>query len=105
MKFDDQFTDPSLFDRLHTKGPVAVAVDRAGDGNLSGEIEYEAGDGDVLALGNLEPQLLFDAIDVGLTVDQPAMLSDTYDGRLFVFVELVVEIRSEERRVGKECRS
>ena len=45
--------------------------------------------------GIVDAEGLFELVDVGLTVDQPAVLADTHDRRLLVLVELVVEIADE----------
>jgi len=51
--------------------------------------------GDVLALGNRNAERLFHLVDVGLSVDEPAVLTNANDCRLFVFVELVIQIADQ----------
>jgi hypothetical protein len=38
------------------------------------------------------PSIFFDAVDVGLSVNEPAVLTDAHDRGFFVLVELVVEV-------------
>src|ERR1017187_1221937 len=85
-------TNPTTFHRLHSKCPILVCVSRAGLRYFPGQIENESGDGDVLAFGNRNAERLFHFIDVGLPVDEPAVLADAHDRRFLVFVELVVQV-------------
>jgi len=70
---DHDLADSSTFDRLHSKRPVLVGVDRSGLGYHTRQIEDETGEGDVLALGNRNAERLFHLVDVGLSVDEPAV--------------------------------
>src|SRR3984957_20145382 len=92
---DDYFTDASFLDRLHAKRPVLVGIGRTRLGDLTGEVQDETGNGDVLAFGNRDAERLFDLIDVGLSVDEPPILADPHDGRFLVLVELVVQVTDQ----------
>src|SRR3984957_19344264 len=73
---DDDLTDASFLNGLHTKRPVFIGVGGTGLGDLTGEIEDKSGDGDVFALGYRDTECLFDLVDVRLSVDEPSVLSD-----------------------------
>src|ERR1700722_17512579 len=61
---NDDLADPSFLDRLHPKGPVLVGVGGPRLRDLTGQIEDESGDRDVLALGNRDAEGLFHFVDV-----------------------------------------
>src|ERR1700677_2440640 len=92
---NDEFADAPLFDGLYAKRPVAVRERRAGHRDLARQVEHEPRDGDVLTFGNLQSQLLFDPINVGLAVHEPTVLANAHDRGLVVFVKLVVEVAHE----------
>ena len=81
MVFDDEFTDAPAFYGLDSESPVPVGKYRTLAGDLAGEVEDESGGGDVLALRDRDADLLFHPIDVGLSVDQPAVRADSSDRR------------------------
>src|ERR1700722_1648205 len=89
---DDDLTDPSSFDRLHSECPVLVGVGRHSLRDLASEIEDKASERNVLPLGYRDTECLFNLINVGLAVNEPTVFADANDRRFFVLIELVVQV-------------